>query len=85
MAVEAMGGMFGFVFSADGPIRRFAQVAEADTDRFRRFFHGMLPGQPGHLMLLGGANMSQGKFGEVDLVRLSTLGTQARPGFTVAD
>ena len=44
LAVEAVGGMFGFVFSADGPIRRFAQVAEADTDRFRRFFHGMLDG-----------------------------------------
>jgi len=42
LAVEAQGGMFGFVFSDDGPIRRFSQVAAADTDRFRRFFHGML-------------------------------------------
>ena len=42
LAVEAAGGMFGFVFSADGPIRQFAQVAAADTDLFRRFFHGML-------------------------------------------
>jgi glutamate-1-semialdehyde 2,1-aminomutase len=42
LAVESAGGMFGFVFSADGPIRRFAQVATADTDRFGRFFHGML-------------------------------------------
>ena len=42
LAVEAAGGMFGIVFSADGPIRRFAQVAAADTDLFRRFFHGML-------------------------------------------
>jgi glutamate-1-semialdehyde 2,1-aminomutase len=37
-----MGGMFGFVFSDQGPIRNFAQVAAADVDRFRLFFHGML-------------------------------------------
>jgi glutamate-1-semialdehyde 2,1-aminomutase len=42
VAVEAAGGMFGLVFSADGPIRRFAQVAAADIDMFRRFFHAML-------------------------------------------
>ncbi len=42
LAVEATGGMFGFVFSDDGPIRRFSQVAAADTDMFRRFFQGML-------------------------------------------
>lgn len=42
MAVEHMGGMFGFVFSDQGPIRNFAQVAAADVDRFRLFFHGML-------------------------------------------
>ncbi len=42
LSVEAAGGMFGFVFSDDGPIRRFSQVAAADTDMFRRFFHGML-------------------------------------------
>lgn len=34
--------MFGFVFSDDGPIRTFSQVATADVDRFRKFFHGML-------------------------------------------
>jgi len=42
LAVEACGGMFGFVFCADGPVRRFSQVAAADIDRFRKFFHGML-------------------------------------------
>ncbi len=42
LSVEAAGGMFGFVFSDGGPIRRFSQVAAADTDKFRRFFHGML-------------------------------------------
>ena len=42
MATESMGGMFGFVFTDDGPVRRFSQVAAADIDRFRSFFHGML-------------------------------------------
>jgi glutamate-1-semialdehyde 2,1-aminomutase len=42
LAVEAAGGMFGFVFSADAPIRRFAQVTAANTELFRLFFHGML-------------------------------------------
>jgi len=42
LAVEHAGGMFGFVFSDQGPIRNFAQVAAADIDRFRKFFHGML-------------------------------------------
>ena len=37
-----MGGMFGFVFTEDSPVRRFSQVAAADTERFRSFFHGML-------------------------------------------
>jgi glutamate-1-semialdehyde 2,1-aminomutase len=41
-ATANCGGMFGFVFSDDGPIRRFAQVAKADIARFRKFFHGML-------------------------------------------
>lgn len=42
LACETEGGMFGFVFSDDGPIRTFGQVAAADVDRFRKFFHGML-------------------------------------------
>ena len=42
LAAEACGGMFGFVFCADGPVRRYSQVAGADIERFRRFFHGML-------------------------------------------
>ena len=41
-ATEHLGGMFGFVFTDDGPVRTFGQVAAADIDRFRRFFHGML-------------------------------------------
>lgn len=42
LATERAGGMFGFVFTADGPVRSFAQVAAADVERFRKFFHGML-------------------------------------------
>jgi len=42
MATESEGGMFGVVFSDDGPIRRFDQVAAANIERFKTFFHGML-------------------------------------------
>ena len=42
LSVEYQGGMFGFVFTDQGPVRSFAQVAAADVERFKRFFHGML-------------------------------------------
>jgi glutamate-1-semialdehyde 2,1-aminomutase len=42
LAACSAGGMFGFVFSGERPIARYAQVAAADVARFRRFFHGML-------------------------------------------
>lgn len=42
LAVESAGGMFGFVFTSDGPVRSFSQVAAADIERFKKFFHGML-------------------------------------------
>jgi len=42
LSVEQQGGMFGFVFTDAGPVRSFAQVAQADVGRFRTFFHGML-------------------------------------------
>jgi glutamate-1-semialdehyde 2,1-aminomutase len=42
LAVECAGGMFGFVFTDEGPVRSFEQVAKADTNRFKTFFHGML-------------------------------------------
>ena len=42
LATECEGGMFGFVFSDDGPIRYFDQVAAANIERFKAFFHGML-------------------------------------------
>lgn len=42
LAVEQAGGMFGFVFSDEPEVRTFEQVAAADIDRFKAFFHGML-------------------------------------------
>jgi len=42
LAVESQGGMFGFVFSEDDSVASFAQVAAADIERFKKFFHSML-------------------------------------------
>jgi glutamate-1-semialdehyde 2,1-aminomutase len=42
LSCETMGGMFGVIFTDAGPVRSFSQVAAADVDRFRKFFHGML-------------------------------------------
>ncbi len=42
LSVEHAGGMFGFVFTDGGPVRSFEQVAAADVERFKTFFHGML-------------------------------------------
>ena len=42
LAVDCEGGMFGFVFTNDAPVRCLEQVANADIDRFKAFFHGML-------------------------------------------
>lgn len=37
-----VGAMFGFFFSEDKNITRFAEVAKCDMERFRKFYHGML-------------------------------------------
>ena len=42
MAVDCEGGMFGFVFTDADRVQTFEQVAGADIERFRAFFHGML-------------------------------------------
>ncbi len=42
MATECEGGMFGLVFTDAESVRSFDQVAAADVERFKRFFHGML-------------------------------------------
>ena len=39
-----VGSMFGLFFGAQPEIRSYAQVMACDTERFRRFFHGMLEG-----------------------------------------
>ncbi len=42
VSIESTGGMFGIVFTDVGPVRSYAQVAAADVERFKKFFHGML-------------------------------------------
>ncbi|MEM9209702.1 MAG: glutamate-1-semialdehyde 2,1-aminomutase, partial [Pseudomonadota bacterium] len=42
LQTESEGGMFGFVFADDGPVRTYEQVTNANIARFQRFFHGML-------------------------------------------
>ena len=42
LSTHAIGGMFGFYFSSEPVIERFAQVMACDIERFKRFFHGML-------------------------------------------
>ncbi|MEJ2515116.1 MAG: glutamate-1-semialdehyde 2,1-aminomutase [Gammaproteobacteria bacterium] len=42
LTTNTMGGMFGFFFTGDGPVRRYEQVAACDPGRFKAFFHGML-------------------------------------------
>lgn len=37
-----VGGMFGFFFSEEKNISRFAQVAKGNMEHFRAFYHGML-------------------------------------------
>jgi len=37
-----LGGMFGFFFTADAPVRYYRQVMACDQARFKAFFHGML-------------------------------------------
>jgi glutamate-1-semialdehyde 2,1-aminomutase len=42
LATTRLGGMFGFFFTGEGPVRSYEQVMACDGDRFKRFFHGML-------------------------------------------
>jgi len=34
--------MFGFFFTTERSVDRYAQVMACDVERFKRFFHGML-------------------------------------------
>ena len=42
LATEAVGGMFGFVFTDAERVESFADISAADTEYFKRFFHAML-------------------------------------------
>ena len=42
IATEYEAGMFGIVFTDADEVRTFADVAAANVDRFKAFFHGML-------------------------------------------
>ena len=42
LAVQAVGGMFGFFFTREQRVTRFSQVMACDGERFKKFFHGML-------------------------------------------
>ncbi len=42
LVTACQGGMFGAVFTAAESVRSYDDVAAADVDRFRAFFHGML-------------------------------------------
>ena len=42
MAINYVGGMFGFFFTSEENITRFDQVTQCDMDQFRAFYHGML-------------------------------------------
>ncbi len=42
LAINQVGGMFGFFFSEENNISRFEQVCACDAARFKSFYHGML-------------------------------------------
>ena len=42
LSTNQVGSMFGFFFSEEKNIRRFAQVQQCDQERFKKFYHGML-------------------------------------------
>lgn len=44
LTTQYVGGMFGFFFTPEARVTRFAQVMACDVERFKRFFHAMLDG-----------------------------------------
>lgn len=42
LTTNEVGGMFGFFFSEEETISNFSQASSCDTQRFKKFFHGML-------------------------------------------
>lgn len=42
LTTNEVGGMFGFFFTKEESVINFAQASACDTERFKKFFHGML-------------------------------------------
>jgi glutamate-1-semialdehyde 2,1-aminomutase len=42
LTTNQVGGMFGLFFTEEERVSRYSQVLDANADRFRLFFHGML-------------------------------------------
>ncbi|WP_353352516.1 glutamate-1-semialdehyde 2,1-aminomutase [Oceaniserpentilla sp. 4NH20-0058] len=42
ISTNQVGSMFGYFFSEEKNISRFAQVQKCDQERFKKFYHGML-------------------------------------------
>lgn len=42
LSTNHVGGMFGFFFTSESPVRYFEQVKGCDVEQFKRFFHAML-------------------------------------------
>jgi glutamate-1-semialdehyde 2,1-aminomutase len=42
MTTNQVGGMFGFFFTDDSPVTRYAQATACNIERFKAFFHGLL-------------------------------------------
>jgi len=42
LTTNKVGSMFGYFFSEEQNISRFAQVQKCDQERFKKFYHGML-------------------------------------------
>jgi N-acetylneuraminic acid mutarotase len=71
----ATGGRL-YVTAYDGSLQRLTEdgsawevIAQTPT---ARFFHRMLPIDDHHLLMVGGANMGQGKFAEVEVLTVSS-------------
>jgi hypothetical protein len=71
----ATGGRL-YVTTYSGTLQRLAEddsswevIAQTPT---ARFFHRMLPVDDEHLLMIGGANMGQGKFSEVEVIRVES-------------
>jgi N-acetylneuraminic acid mutarotase len=62
--VSTIGGNL-LRLAADG--KSWEQVTKLER---ARFFHRMLPLDDSHLVLVGGASMSEGKFGQVDVIEV---------------